>query len=424
MKRLNLISFSIVVGILSCWFSKTVAQRSLQSYIDTALKNNPALQVYSFKSKSLEQQIKSAGAWDDPMFFVGVENVPVNFSFSDDEMTMKRVGFQQNFSLAGKYSLKGKVAEKEFEASRFNTEAQKRSLIFKIKEQYYDLYVMRKAIEATRNSIEIMTNFISVANTRYSTGKGTQQDELSAQIEVTKMQGELLKMESELSDMIAIFNSFLNRDKMDSVETPAEINFIPIQTEMSSLLESDYQNNPILLGAQVMIAKDSADFLLAKTSKSPDFNIGAYYGQRQYRFSDGSKAMDMFGVMLNFTLPVWSRRKQSPMIAQANINIQKSQSEYDAMQNEIELMIHHAIVDAQKNEKLISLYSKQLIPQATENLNAGITGYQQNKIDFMTLTDNLISLYNYKLQYHQAVADYMKAIAELEMLTGKNLIRP
>ena len=90
------------------------------------------------------------------------------------------------------------------------------------------------------------------------------------------------------------------------------------------------------------------------------------------------------------------------------------------MQNELQQMLHHAMIDANKNEKLMALYKKQLIPQATETLNSGIIGYRQNKIDFMTLTDNFLSLYNYRLQYYQAIADYYKAIAELEMLTGKN----
>ena len=170
-----------------------------------------------------------------------------------------------------------------------------------------------------------------------------------------------------------------------------------------------------------MLSKDSVSYLLAKTSKTPDFNTSLWYGQRQALNSDGSKARDMLGLSFGLTLPIYSGKKQTPLISESNIRIQKSQSQVEAAQNEIELMIHHAMIDANKNEKLISLYEKQLIPQATENLNSGITGYQQNKIDFMTFTDNFISLYNYRLQYYQFIADYMKAIAELEMLTGKKI---
>ena len=399
------------------------AQVSLQSYIDTALQNNPVLKVYSFRNQSLEQGIKPSRAWDDPMFFIGLENVPVNFDLNDDEMTMTQIGFQQNFSVGKKYSLKERVAEREFSAGKLNLAAQRILLIYKLKHQYYDLYAIRKSIETTQNSIETMKNLVVVANTRYSTGKGTQQDVLKAQLEVTKMQTELMKMQSEESDMTAIFNSLLLRDKNDSVETSSEISFTPLLLDMKSLHSDAYANNPELLGAQTMIEKDSAEFLLAKASKIPDFNLGGYYGLRQYHFEDGSKAADMFGLMLGFTLPLWSGKKQNPMIAQANYNIQKSQAELDAMTNEIELMIHHSVIDAQKNERLISLYSKQLIPQSSEYLNAGITGYLQNKIDFMKLTDNFLELYNYRLLYHHAVADYMIAISELEMLTGKILIQ-
>ncbi len=39
----------------------------------------------------------------------------------------------------------------------------------------------------------------------------------------------------------------------------------------------------------------------------------------------------------------------------------------------------------------------------------------------MTLTDNYLSLYKYRLQYYRAVADYAKAIADIESLTGEKL---
>jgi hypothetical protein len=35
------------------------------------------------------------------------------------------------------------------------------------------------------------------------------------------------------------------------------------------------------------------------------------------------------------------------------------------------------------------------------------------------LTDNALLVYKYQLQYHQAVAGYMKALAEIEALTGR-----
>lgn len=419
MKKIICLSVTIV---LCSYFFKVTAQTSLNGYIDTALKNNPVLKVYNYQSSALEQRIKSSRALDDPMLYGGIMNLPVNFSFKQDMMTMKQIGIQQNFSIGKKYSLKGMVAQKEYETSTYDVNAQRLSLVKDVKQQYYDLYAQNKAIETAKNSIEAVKSYIEIANTRYSIGQGTQQDVFKAQVELTKMQNELIKMQSMKEDMVAIFNTLLARDKTDSVTIPSEIKFQKIDLVMDSLMLNTDRNNPVLLASKTMLSKDSASYQLAKTSKIPDFNTGLWYGQRQAIMPDGMKAMDMVGFSVGLTLPVYSRQKQNPLIAESHFNIQKSQSQIEAVQNEIELMLHRAIIDVHKNEKLISLYEKQLIPQATENLNAGITGYQQNKIDFMTLTDNFLSLYDYRLHYYQAVSDYFKAIAELEMLTGKPLI--
>jgi cobalt-zinc-cadmium efflux system outer membrane protein len=411
----------ITAMLFVLWLSQVKAQTPLDAYIDTALKNNPSLKAYNFQSDAMQQKIKPSKALDDPMLYGGIMNLPTNFSFRQDMMTMKQIGIQQNFSIGKKYSLKGSIAQKEFEASIYDADAQRLFLIKQVKQQYYDLYSQTKAIETTQSSIEVMKTYIDIANTRYSTGQGTQQDVFKAQVELTKMLNELIKMQSMKEDMLAIFNTLLNRDKTDSVEIPSEIKFRKVDLMMDSIMNEANTNNPELLSSKKMLDKDSISLELAKTSKIPDFTTGFWYGQRQAMNPDGSKANNMLGFMVSINLPLYYKQKQNPLISASSIEIRKSQSQIEAMQNQVQLMVHHGMIDANKNEKLISLFEKQLIPQATENLNSGIIGYQQNKIDFMTLTDNFLSLYNYRLQYYQLIADYYKAIAELEMLTGKKL---
>ena len=251
---------------------------------------------------------------------------------------------------------------------------------------------------------------------------GTQQDVFKAELELTKMQNELISMQSMKQDIIAMFNTLLARNKSDSVSIPSQIHFHPLELEMDSLMNEAVTKNPMLLSANAMLSKDSVSYLLAKASKIPDFNAGVWYGQRQGINPDGTTALPMIGLSFGITLPIYAKQKQNPLIASSQIEIQKTQSQIEATQNEIELMVHHAMIDAEKNSNLISLYETQLLPQAEQTLTSGITTYQEDKIDFMSLTDNVISLYEFRQQYNQAVADYMKAIADLEMLTGKNLI--
>ncbi len=416
--------YFIAIIALCIWLHQATAQAPLRSYIDSALKNNPALRAYQLQSGALQQRIKPAKALEDPMLYLGVVNLPVNFSFRQDMMTMKQIGIQQNFSVARKYSLRGNIAQAEFEASLYDIQAQRLLLIKQVKQQYYDLYALEKGIEATANSIEAMKTYSGIATGRYSTGQGMQQDVLKAQVQLTKMQEELIRMQSMRKDMIAIFNTLLNRNKGDSVEISSEIRFKKIDFVMDSLMMEVAMNNPVLLQSRKLVSKDSTEYQLAKTSRAPDFNTNIWYGQRQAFNADGSKARDMLGLTFSLTLPFYAKQKQNPLIAASGIEIQKSNLQFESLQNEVELMLHHAMIDADKNEKLIFLFENQLIPQAEQNLNSGIIGYQQNKIDFLSLNDNFLSLYSYRVQYYQAVTDYYKAIAELEMLTGKNFSTP
>src|SRR5437660_1504818 len=121
------IKFLAVMSLCS-WLNKAAAQTSLDTYIDMALKNNPSLKVYNYQSDALQQKIKSSSAWDDPMLYAGVMNLPVDFSFREDMMTMKQIGIQQNFSIGKKYAFKGAVVQKEFEASQYDLQAQQLSL--------------------------------------------------------------------------------------------------------------------------------------------------------------------------------------------------------------------------------------------------------------------------------------------------------
>jgi outer membrane protein TolC len=117
-------------------------------------------------------------------------------------------------------------------------------------------------------------------------------------------------------------------------------------------------------------------------------------------------------------IPILFWRKQNLKIQETQIVISQSETKLLAMKNEISRMIQETLNKIEKNVKLLDLYKNGLIPQATQNLNIGLVGYQVGKIDFMTLVDNFMSLYNYQIQYEKVFVDYLSKLAELEMVVG------
>jgi outer membrane protein TolC len=51
-----------------------------------------------------------------------------------------------------------------------------------------------------------------------------------------------------------------------------------------------------------------------------------------------------------------------------------------------------------------------------------MSAYRVNKADFMTLLDSQMTLYKYELEYHQALTEYERNVANLGAAVGKEFL--
>ncbi len=49
-----------------------------------------------------------------------------------------------------------------------------------------------------------------------------------------------------------------------------------------------------------------------------------------------------------------------------------------------------------------------------------MAAYKVDRVDFLTLLDSQMSLFDYEISYVTVVSNYNKAIAEIDFLTGKS----
>ena len=91
------------------------------------------------------------------------------------------------------------------------------------------------------------------------------------------------------------------------------------------------------------------------------------------------------------------------------------------MRNEIQFMITDMTSMIERGERQLELYQTGIIPQASLQINSAMSAYRVNKADFMTLLDSQMTLYKYELEYHQALTEYEKNVANLEAVVGKQL---
>jgi outer membrane protein TolC len=387
--------------------------------VEEALQNNPEIMAAKKRWEVFKEKIPQASALDDPMFSFGIINLPTNFSFRDEDMTMKEFAISQKFPFPGKRSLMKEMASKEAEAVSTEIQGKIHQVIKDVKTAYYDLSHVYRTTQVVQRNKEILENFAKIAETRYAVGEGIQQDVLKAHVEVSKMVDDLIMLSQRKRALEAKLKALLNRPPETQVGEPEEVIFRKFPFTLGELHQMALEMNPTLKGMKKMIEAKEKAHALAKREYYPDFKLLFAYGQRDN--GPDMKRRDMLTGMMEMNIPIFFKSKQDRKVAETKADILAAEAQYRAMKNEIIFMVTDMDSMIQRVERQIDLYKTGIIPQTSLQINSAMSAYQVNKADFMTLLDSQMTLYKYELEYHQALTEYEKNVASMGAAIGKQL---
>ena len=428
MKKIKIFFLSFLISVFSLTISLAQeiepAPLKLSELVDEALKNNPEIKALKNRFEALSQRPSQEGTLDDPKLMLGITNLPTDkFNFNSEPMTQKEIGISQMFPFPGKLKLKSEIAQKEADAAEKEYHHKVNETSEKVKQAYYELFYTHKSIGITEKNKNLLKEFIKIAETKYSVGQGIQQDILKAQVELSKIINEEIKLEQEKETTEAMLNSLLSRNPQSPVGKPDEFEKTELKFSIEELIKMAESNMPLLLGTKDSVDKYEKSYSLAKKDYYPDFEVNLGYGQRDRLRTGGTSEdlPDMISATVTINLPIWRNSKLDKKVEESLANKRMAEEQYNSMKNEINFNLKDIIAEVKKGEKLLELYKTGIIPQATQSLESAIAGYQVSKIDFLTLIDNQITLFNYEMEYYRVLSDYEKKLAKLETMVGTKL---
>jgi outer membrane protein TolC len=249
-------------------------------------------------------------------------------------------------------------------------------------------------------------------------GQGNQADVLKAQTQLSRMAEELIKLGRERPMLEAEMNRALGRASAAAapVPVPAELRESPLRLE--ALYEQAVRSRPQLLALQSTMTRNDRALELARKDYYPDLDVRLSYGQRD-NVPDGTKRSDMVSVTVAINLPVWNEGKRGPRVAEAQAMRDQAERTYEAQRNELAMKLRQQVATAEQNLRSARLYEGDILPQARLTVEAALSAYRVNRVDFLTLLDNQMSVFNFEIAYAAAVTNYNKALAEIDLLTGR-----
>ena len=392
----------------------------LTALIVEALENNPEIQAALQEREAARQRISPAGALDDPILEAGVINAPLASSpFNREDMTMKMIGLSQRLPFPGRLGLRQDVAAKDAEAVGYGYQETVNRIVRGIKTAYFDLGLTLEITKLVEKNKLILERFLRIAEGRYEVGQGSQADVLKAQTQVSRMVDELLRLARERPTIEAELIRTLGRNANIAAPIPASPQLSEEILNLESLRETALTQRPQLLALQSLIARNEKAAELARKNYYPDLDVRMSYGQRD-NMLDGARRSDMVTMTMAINLPVWRENKLAPRLAEALALRDQAQNLYQAQRNEITANLRQQVATVEQSFKSAELYQTAILPQARLTVESALAAYRVNRVDFLTLLDSQMTVFNYEISLVTAMASHNKALAEIDLLTGKS----
>ncbi len=397
---------------------------NLTSLISTAISNNPELKSSESRWQMFAGKAGQAGALDDPMFMVKMQNMPVRnpLVFNKDPQSAMVVGVSQQLPFWGKRDLRKKIALYEADSYKWAFEERKRELSRMVRESYFKLWAVDRELEIVDRNLHLLGDFVTLTGLKYSVGQGVQQDIYKAGLEKSKMVEMQIALQQQRKSLEASINYLLYRPGNTPVGPIADFTMPRIALGAAQLNDIALDRRAQVKSLGSLVEKGAASRRLAGKENYPDLNLSFEYMFRQPVTSGMATdpGNNMFSVGVAFNLPVW-REKRQAMVAESLAETAMSTDELNALKNNISYTINQTLSELERLNKTVALYREGIIPQARQSLESALTGYRVGKVDFLTVLDGRMTLFNYQRQLYEAEAEYMIKIAELETAIGSDL---
>lgn len=384
----------------------------------------------SFSLQALESEVKVQGAM--AIAVTAPEAPMLGSMFMNTDMGSERYTLiRQKFKFPMKYWHDHRSYQAMREASRSELQDQKQKLQAEIRSLYYGIYVNQRLQNLTEANINTIREFARVAERRYASGQGLQQDSMKAHVELTQMEVLLLSLQTRERDLQSRLSSLgLSPVGLSSVgfssagERRSRIVFVSQdiprpQTrgrswqELKDSLTEVVQESPgVQIQTRRLRAKEQSLSSVA-WSFAPDVEL---------MYQEGYPGMEtkeaMYGVSLSLPLWFWGP-SQELSAARSERNRQQALLQQSVL--DLRAEITSLIRAVENGEKILKIFETSLIPQAETAFNLSGASYRSSRGSFLDFLDSRKAFYQVRKDYFESLASFANQLAQLESLTGREL---
>ncbi len=364
----------MVKSIVLCVFAVAFAPAhgeplSFSSALKKAEENAPDLALESAAVNAAKAASKSAGSWPDPKLAIGVENVPAEgadaWSLSRDMMTMRKVGIMQDFPSRQKSAASRDLAA----ASISKAQAEEHIRRIEVRRDTAVAWINRYYIEKQSALLDELDRenllFATSTQAQVVSGRSNPADAIEPKQEAADLADRRDALASAVAKAKADLSRWVGDDGAELLAGDP-----PTIAIEAAVLREHIAKHPELIALVPVAEMAQAELYEAQAMKSPDWGLELAYGKR------GSMFDDMVSLQVTVGLPVFSGRRQDPLIESKRQALKGVDAERLKMLKDHTRELEVELADYDNLSRQLERMSQTRIPLATERVDYQYASYR------------------------------------------------
>ena len=394
-----------------------LAALDLDETVRLALLDDPAIKAMQARASAISDAAVADGQLPDPQLKTGLYNLPVDdFDIDREPTTQLRLGLVQAFPRGKTLQYTQQQTEWLAQAELANSEITGRKLVRDVRKHFLELYYQIQAEQVVRESRKLFAQLVDITQAHYANGRVSQQDVLSASLELYRLDDRTTRILNEADKGRAALMKWIGDTALLPIDDQfPELPNIPSKETIAAALPE----HPLIRAETAKLAASKRKIQIANEQYKPGWSAGLEYRKRFGDDPDGDSRADMMAAMVTVDIPLFTENRQDKNVAAREESANAARYTRDDKLRILKRKLEkdRAIYRRLGERELI--YKNKLVNSATSNAEASLNAYQSGVTEFTTLMRARITELDVRLDNLRIKVDRLRAQARLLYVTGE-----
>ncbi len=324
----------------------------------------------------------------------------------------------QSFLFPGKAEVGYKINKDNTHSAYYAYRTQRVTLRNQTELACYQFLLAKKSLDLNKEMQTWFKRALEITRAKLSVGSSQILDVVNAKVQLSQARLDELTYRWQIKVARRQLNMLLNLPLDTAVNVSPVGEPEKIQKSLVQLEDMAIVNRPDLLSARTTLELNRHQLSLARLGYLPDYQFeGSEGGESCYGFS----GINCYYVGLQVNVPLYAPIKQVKQVDSARDMVRSSDFQYQWQANQVKLNVDNTYSQVILGYRQFRINASQLVPQTRLAFELALTGYENQKNDFLYLINAIQSYRQALYNSYQSQINYYESLSNLEAAVGTPL---